>query len=341
MQPFDPVKLEVTGRPLRIANQVGYGQASFIDRAFSVSAAGRLVVAEGTWQLPRQLTWLDRSGKNLGTVGRMAETLGLWLSADRSRALVERHDANTNLTGPWVIDLTAGTESRLTQTAGESIELTPTWSVDEASVYFSTLRGIFKRQVRGGQVVRLIEQDRAVWIQDRSPDGKYLVYEKGDSVNQTDTWLLSLEGTTAARPLIAGRYYEAQARVSPDGRALAYVSDENGRREVFLDVFPEPQLKVAVSTTGGVMPEWRPDGRELYFLNDGMLMAVTVDTTTSPVRVGRPAPLFKVPPIGVFNSRHQYQPSATGDRFLVNATVPTTAEPPMHVLLNWPAVTAK
>jgi Tol biopolymer transport system component len=263
------------------------------------------------------------------------------VSTDRTRALVERHDASTNLTGPWVVDLVAGTESRISQAPGESIELSPTWSADETALYFSTFRGIFKRQMRGGEIVRLLEQDRTTWLNDRSSDGKYLIFEKGDPKNQTDIWILDLQGQPTARPYLASRYYEAQARLSPDGRALAYVSDENGRREVFIDAFPTPQMKVAVTTTGGYMPEWRPDSRELYFLNDRTVTAVSVDTTTSPVKVGRPVALFDIPTSTFFNSRHQYQASIAGDRFLVNLAAPMTGSPPVHVLLNWPSLATR
>ena len=340
-QAFDIDRLETTGTPIRVSDRVGYAFSSFIDRTFSVAATGRLVVAEWTWQSPAQLTWYDRSGRPLEPVGRVAETLGYVLSPDRARAMVERHDPATNLTGPWIVDLSAGTEVRLTQAPGESIELTPTWSADESSIFFATLRGIFKRQVRGGQIVRLLEQDRAVWINDRSADGKYLVFETGHPTNLNDIWILTLGDAPAARPLVATSYSENSAVISPDGRAFAYVSNENGRREVFIDTFPQPQFKVPVSTGGGSRPEWRADSRELYFTNDRMLMAVAVDTTANPVKVGRPTQLFQLPIRGALNARRHYQPNAAGDRFLVNALVPRTAEPPVNVLLNWPAVVGR
>jgi eukaryotic-like serine/threonine-protein kinase len=327
---------------VRVADRVGYGFASFIERAFSVSDAGRLVVTEGTWLPPTQLTWFDRSGRVLEKVGQPAELNGIVLSADGTRVLAERHDAKTNLTGPWVIDLAAGTEARVAANQTESIELTPAWSADQTRIFFSTLRGIFARHVRGGQVVKLIDQDRTVWLNDQSADGRYLLFEKGDPVTQEDVWVLTLDAPVTARPLVASKYTEGQAVVSPDSRAVAYVSDESGRREVYADTFPEMQAKIPVSVGGGTRPEWRPDGGELYYVGaDRMLMAVPVDTTGDRIKAGRPVKLFQLDQIGLFANRHQYHASARGDRFLVNVRVPVEIDPPVHVLLNWPALVGK
>ena len=342
-QTFDISRFETSGAPIRLSDRIGYGSGfgSFIDRAFSVSSAGRLVFAQGTWQPPMQLIWFDRSGRLIERVDQVAESIGAVLSPDRMRALVERHDPKTNLTGPWVVDFAAGTQARVASNQVESMELTPLWSTDEARVFFSTQRGIFARELRAGQVVPVLAQDRTVWLDDRSEDGKFLVFEKGDPVTQQDIWVLTLGSPPTARPYVATNNTEGQAVLSPDGRAIAYVSDESGRAEVYVDSFPEPQTKRPVSVGGGVRPEWRPDGRELYYLDpDRALMAVAVETT-APIKMGRPAKLFQMVPVGWNINRHQYQPSANGDRFLVNARVPTDSDSPVTVLLNWPAVLGK
>jgi dipeptidyl aminopeptidase/acylaminoacyl peptidase len=338
-QPFDLTRLETTGAPVRLSTTVGFGLGSFIDRTFSVSEAGRLVFTDGSWQPPAQLTWFDRSGEVIRTVGGVSEIMGVVVSKDRTRALSERHDSESNFTGPWVVDLTAGTETRLAPTQSESIELTPTWSADESRVFFSTLRGIYARQIRGGQVERLLAQDRTVWLNDRSEDGRYLLFERGDPATQEDVWVMTLEPPVAARPLVATRYNEGQGRLSPDGKALAFVSDESGRREVYLDTFPEPQTKIPVSVGGGTLPEWRPDGRELYYLApDRMLMAVPVAATGGAIRAGRPVKLFQMTTLNLYNNRHQYYPTTAGDRFLVSMLLPKDINPPLTVLLNWPAL---
>ena len=341
-QPFDLTRFETTGAPVRLSTTVGFGLGSFIDRTFSVSEAGRLVFTDGTWQPPAQLTWFDRSGKVIRTVGGVSEIMGVVVSKDRTRALSERHDSESNFTGPWVVDLTAGTEARLAPTQSESIELTPTWSADESRVFFSTLRGIYARQVRGGQVERLLAQDRTVWLNDRSEDGRYLLFEKGDPATQGDVWVLTLDQPVAARPLVATRYNEGQGRLSPDGTALAFVSDESGRREVYLDSFPEPQTRILVSVGGGTMPEWRPDGRELYYLApDRMLMAVPVAAAGGAIRAGRPVKLFPMTTLSLYNNRHQYHSTTAGDRFLVSSLLPKDVNPPLTVLLNWPALVGR
>jgi Tol biopolymer transport system component len=341
-QPFDLTRFETTGTPVRLSTTVGFGLGSFIDRTFSVSEAGRLVFTDGSWQPPAQLTWFDRSGNVIRAVGGVSEIMGAVVSKDRTRALTERHDSESNFTGPWVVDLTAGTETRLAPTQSESIELTPTWSADESRVFFSTLRGIYARQVRGGQVERLLAQDRTVWLNDRSDDGRYLLFDKGDPATQGDVWVMTLDRPVAARPLVATRYNEGQGRLSPDSTALAFVSDESGRREVYLDSFPEPQTKIPVSVGGGTMPEWRPDGRELYYLGpDRMLMAVPVEGKGSAIRAGRPVKLFQMNTLSIYNNRHLYHSTPTGDRFLVVSLMPKDITPPLTVLLNWPALVGR
>jgi eukaryotic-like serine/threonine-protein kinase len=342
-QAFDISRFEASGAPVRISDRIGYssGFGSSIDRAFSVSSTGRLVFAQGTWQPPTQLIWFDRSGRLIERLDQVAESLGAVLSPDRMRALVERHDPKTNLTGAWIVDFAAGTQARIASTQVESMERTPLWSTDETRVFFSTQRGIFARELRGGQVVPLLAQDRSVWLDDRSRDGKFLVFEQGDPVTKEDIWVATLGSPPTARPFAATNYAEGQAVLSPDGRAIAYVSDESGRTEVYVDSFPEPQTKRPASVGGGVRPEWRPDGRELYYLGpDRALIAVAVETT-APIKMGRPIRLFQMVPVGWNINRHQYQPSANGDRFLVNARVPTDTDSAVTVLLDWPAVLGK
>ncbi|MEO6239424.1 MAG: hypothetical protein ABIQ52_20705 [Vicinamibacterales bacterium] len=158
---FDMSRFETSGAPVRISDRIGYGSGfgSSIDRAFSVSA-GRLVFAQGTWQPPTQLTWFDRSGRLIERVDQVAESLGVVLSPDGMRVLVERHEPKTNFTGPWVVDFAAGTHARIASNQVDSVELTPVWSSDETRVFFSTQRGIFARDLRGGQVVSLLAQDQ-------------------------------------------------------------------------------------------------------------------------------------------------------------------------------------
>ena len=154
-QAFDISRFETSGALIRISDRIGYGSGfgSAIDRAFSVSSTGRLVFAQGTWQPPMQLIWFDQSGRLIERVDQVAESLGVVLSPDRMRALVERHDPRTNLTGPWVVDFAAGTQARIASNQVEPMELTPLWSTDETRVFLSTLRGIFARELQGGQAV--------------------------------------------------------------------------------------------------------------------------------------------------------------------------------------------
>jgi dipeptidyl aminopeptidase/acylaminoacyl peptidase len=176
---------------------------------------------------------------------------------------------------------------------------------------------------------------------DISPDGHYALFQKNDRVTGSDLWLLPLAGDKTPKPYLVTKQITGDARFSPDGHWVAYASDDSGRREVYVQSFPEIGRAIRISVNGGRRPEWRKDGKELYYIApDGSLIAVGVNGAGPLFQVSAPQPLFQVSPTGDY-ARRQYQPSADGTRFLVNARVDDTTPQVLNVLLNWKAQVKK
>ena len=164
---------------------------------------------------------------------------------------------------------------------------------------------------------------------------RHLVYAASNAGTRMDLWMLDpADGTS--RPFLATPYNEMHPQTSPDGRWLAYASDESGRWEVYVQSFPTPGTKRTVSIGGGAEPQWRGDGRELYYVApEGLLMAVDVRTRDG-IEIGRPAALFRTSiSADIITYRNQYVTTADGRRFLVD----TAAErEPINVIVNWSAL---
>ena len=174
---------------------------------------------------------------------------------------------------------------------------------------------------------------------DWSRDGRFILYEEDNaSGDRRSLWVLpAAPGNTKARPYLPSRFNQYMGRFSPDTRWVAFQSDESGRYEVYIDAFPEPRGKVRISTGGGVLPQWDPGGRELYYVSpDSMLMSVSLKLGTGSVEPATARALFRLPVQDADIS--PYQPVPDGQRFLVVA--PEHAAP-LTVIVNWPALLSK
>jgi hypothetical protein len=341
-QPFDARHLALTGEPATVVDHIGV----FRDGgSFSASANGVLVYWTGT-DANSQLRWFDRQGKTLGTpleVGPEIYTLSF--SPHGTVAAVGRNN------GLWLADFSRGTSTRFT--FGSDFSVAPVWSPDGSRIIFSAGSlndlNLYEKPANGvGNEEILLKSDESKVPSSWSRDGRYLLYTAADpKTARSGLWVLPLEGDKKPFPVLRTEFNERSGQFSPDGRWVAYSSDESGRNEVYVQTFsPSPAgavsstaTKVLISTAGGTDPRWRGDGKELYYVSlDGTLMAV--DVTTSPrFQAGVPKPLFRVPPSASPTS-FSWDLAPDGSRFLFPAP-PEQSNTPLTVVLNWQAALKK
>ncbi len=328
-QPFDARRLESQGERFPVAGQVWMPAPARGYAAFSASANG--VLAYQTGGATKELVWFDRQGKRLGTVGEPADYSNLALSRDEKKLAVCLRDPQMGTRDLWLFDLTRGTPSRFTFDPTD--EVNPVWSPDGSRIAFnSTRKGVRdvyqKAATATAEAELLLESSEGKTIMDWSPDGRFILYYL---VPTSGLWMLPLEGDRKpVGPLLIGDH----AQVSPNGRWVAYTSNESGREEVHVRSFPPAGGQWQVSTASGDEAHWRADGKELFYLAGNRLMVVEVKTEAEVFEFGTPKPLFEVRLEANF-PRSRYQVAANGQRFLVNVPIETAAPSPITVVVNW------
>jgi dipeptidyl aminopeptidase/acylaminoacyl peptidase len=340
-QRLDLARGELTGEPVSVADQVSVVAGVVAAGAFSVSPAGSITYRAGR-TLESQLTWFTRSGKVAGTIGKpdADELLRPMLSPDGRRVVAQRTvRGNTDL---WLFD--AGRETRLTSDPGA--ELGHVWSPDGSRIAFSRdLKGqlrLYQKSITGGGAEELLlaPSGNPLYPQAWSPDGRLLLYAERYPLTASDLWVLPLDGKPPF-VFVNSKFEDRMPQFSPDGRWVAYMSDESGRPEIYLRSFAASGGQFSVSTTGGIMPRWRKDGKELYYIApDGTLMAVSMTTTGRAPEMSAPVALFQ-PPI-LYGGRlipgidWQYD-VAPDNRFLINVIVGDPGTAPITVIQHWRA----
>jgi Tol biopolymer transport system component len=223
-----------------------------------------------------------------------------------------------------MLDLARGVSTRLTF----SNSLGAMWSPDGKQIYYRNETGIYRKAADGSGDEELVRKGIGQsTLQTISPDGKHLL------IGETDILILPLAGEPKTEPYLQSTYQESDAAFSPDGRWIAYRSNESGKGEIYIQGFPDRRGKWQVSSAGAFRPYWRADGKELFWsaTADQTLMAATVDLQAAGVRVGPAVPLFRM-------SSAYFQPARDGKRFLVQEPEGgQTPDRPMAVVLNWAA----
>jgi Tol biopolymer transport system component len=246
----------------------------------------------------------------------------------------------------WLIDLARGAQVRLT--SDPSPDSFPAWSPKQDGIVFVSTRGgltsIYQKPtIAAGAEDQLVTSGEAKVIPDFSPDGRFLLYTQINPATNADLFLLSLSGERKPEPFLQTNFIEGQGRFSPNGRWVAYTSNETGQFEVYVQSFPNLGVKVPISTGGGSQPQWRGDGREIYYYTpDRKLMAIEVSGEGSTFNVGVARPLFdmRISSAGIdrgFPGIGYYTVARDGKRFLVATSPETQDRQQITVVLNWTA----
>jgi eukaryotic-like serine/threonine-protein kinase len=334
-QGFDPSSLTLTGEAVPIAQQIQY--ANIRSRGiFSVSENGVLVYQSSAGSQSTRFVWVDRNGKAGPEFGDRPIELGSNLSQDGKRIAFDSYDIQSRNIDVWVYDLTKGLSTRLTFDA--MIDRNAIWSPDGNTIVFSSNRkghyDIYEKKADGTGIeqplfVSSIEKGSTDW----SKDGRFIcVSVNGKPGTKWDLWILPMTGDQKPYPFLETEFSEWAGTFSPDGRWIAYQSDESGRYEIYIRPFQGAEGKWQISSSGGLGPFWRSDGSELYYESpDRKLMAVDVKTSGSTFQAGSPRALFDVDSKGQGSSQGI---SKDGQRFLLTVA-PGAATLPLTVVMNW------
>jgi eukaryotic-like serine/threonine-protein kinase len=345
-QRFSPDRLEFSGEAVQIAAQVG----SFLDYGFFSASDNGVLVYRSAVGENYQLKWLDRQGKLLGTVAEPGGYSSMALSPDGTRVAVSRtNPENTPNWDVWLLDVERNTSTRLTYEQFRA--LFPVWSADGSSVIFGSVHGndkvdLYHKLASGAGDERLLLTSTAgnKYATSSSQDGRFLLYTAEDPETKSDLWVLPLQGDRKPIPFLRTRFNESSGQFSPDGRWIAYTSDESGSDESYVREFSSGSAqgswdaggKWLISKGGGTDPRWRGDGKELFYVApDGKLMSV--DISAKPIfKAGAPRPLFQLPP-GFIGG----DVTADGRRFLIGVPVAESASVPFTVVVNWQTILKK
>ncbi len=338
-QQFDAHRLEPSGEATPIADHVG----SYLDYGlFSASRNGVLVYRSGAEQ-DYQLTWLDQRGRVVGTVAEPGRYNSMALSPDGRRVAVSRTSTrNVPNWDVWLLDLERNTSTRFTYDQARAIY--PVWSADGSSVIFNAIHegglNFYLKPSSGAGDERLLLKSTAEnkYPTSCSRDGRFLLYTVENPQTKSDLWLLPLQGDREPTPFLRTEFNESSGQFSPDGRWIAYTSDESGRDEIYVREFTfgsaqgsmDAAAKWLVSGGGGTDPRWRGDGKELFYVaSNGKVMSVEI--SAKPVfHAGGPKPRFQLP-LGFIGG----DVTADGTRFLIGVPVSQSPSVPFTVVLNW------
>jgi Tol biopolymer transport system component len=334
-QRFDAKALKTKGEPTPLAEHVGTDNVGLA--LFSVSRDGTLAYRTG--ERGDRFVWVDRSGKEGETVGDPGDSHSPAFSPGGDRLAFDLADPRSARTDIWIRDLKRGVSSRFTFGSGGAFR--PLWSPDGRRMLFTVGDDLFEKAVEGqGEEKLLLKSDEVKLVCDWSRDGRTIAFQSLGKETNWDIWVMPMSGDPKPVPFLKTQFAELNAAFSPDGRFLAYQSNESGRVEIYVQSFPGPGGKWQVSTSGGREPQWRADGRELYYRAlDQKVIAVDVQIGSG-IMAGTPHALFQ----GRFDTglaRTRFLATADGKRFLTVAPLGRESMTPTTVVLNWHAELGK
>ncbi len=332
-QRFDAKAMKTSGEPVPLAEQIGTDAVGLA--RFSVSRDG--VLAYRTGESGNRLLWMDRSGKELDALGDPAEHQDPAMSPTGDRVAFDVAEMRSGKNDVWIRDLARGVNSRFTFAPGNAY--CPVWTPKGDAIVYASDRegaaGFYEKSTSGQGDERLLLKDDALVVPiSFSPDGSLLAYQRRDPKNGWDILIVPTTGEAKPIPFRATSFNEGNPQFSPDGRFLAYGSNESGRNEIYVQSYPGPGRTWQISTAGGQDPHWRRDGKELYYrAPDQKLMAVEIRGGDA-LEAGMPQLLFQGRAAQGASST-KYLPDATGQKFLFVAPLGREYLTPTTVVLNW------
>ncbi len=338
-QPFDADRLTLSGEPTIVADHVQ--SESFNKGNFSVSGNGILAYLPDVAAGDSQRVWFDRTGRQIGSASEIGNFTSPAISPDGRFVAFSASDASGNR-DIWAQDILRGTKTRLTSDPLPDTD--PIWSPDGKQVVFARSRGgewdLYVKPADGSRDEQvLLGVAGGKYPSSWSKDGKFIAYEFFGVPGMVgeDIWVLPLGGTQQPFPFIHSQFEKLQPRFSPDGRWIAYQSDETGRDEIYVAPFPGPGGRRQLSLSGGTRPRWRGDGRELFFLGlDNRLMAVDIRTSGGQLEPGAPKALFQTC-AKVLALRGVHDVTPDGSKFVITTTLPEQNATPLTLVTNWNA----
>jgi serine/threonine protein kinase len=328
-QPFDVSRLEITGSAVEVAQHVV---------AFAAAENGTIVYRTSP-KVQLQMSWINRMGKEVGKIEQTGNMPAL--SSDGRRLALMQFQDNPDL---WLLDVARGVLSRFTSNPAN--EVFPVWSPDDESIAFSSTRikgahDIYRKNVAGSSAEELLlATDEDKLVTDWSRDKRYLLYFTYNSKTQFDIWALPMTGERKPFPVVQTEFDERSGQFSPDGKWVAFQSNESGQSEIYVQSFPNAGPRIRISTGGGAQVRWRRDGKELFYVSlDRSMMAVPIRFSAdgSMVENGTPVRLFQTHIQSAPDNLdgQQYNVSPDGERFLINGAAEDAMAPPISVILNW------
>jgi serine/threonine-protein kinase len=339
--PFDPQRLTATGTSVPVVEGVLHSPATGATQ-YSFSSTGSLVYVSGGVQATQlRLVWVNRHGAEQPLAVPARTYMFPRLSPDGRRLAVNIAEQGTQI---WLYDLSRDTLTRLTFEG--SVNYLPIWTPDGKRIAFQSNKegpgNIFWQLADGsGGLERLTTSDYTQGPMSWSRDGQLLAFHEVNPDTQRDIWVLRMGDPSAgsgrvrkAQPFLRTRFDELAPRFSPDGRWLAYMSNESGRYEIYVQPYPGPGGKWQISTEGGAEPAWNPNGRELFYRSGDKMMSVDIATQPG-FAAGKPRMLFEgryePPPFPIAN----YDVAPDGQRFLMIKASEEGASTQINVVLNW------
>jgi len=337
-QRLDEKSLQLMGDAFPITEHVDFFVGT-VRGSFSASENGVLIFQSGS-EGNNQLVWFDRSGKQIGTVGQPGFYREAKLSPNGDKLAAASLNTQAGGLDIWLYELARNVPTRFT--FGSGFATAALWSADGTQVVFASNRkgqfDLYQKAANGtGSEELLFQSEESKTPTSWSADGRFIAFTNADRKTNTkeDLWILPLFGDRKPFPFLQTPFNEFDAQFSPDGRFVAYVSDESGSNQVYLAPFPGPGGKREVSRDGGTEPRWRGDGKELFFVaSDKKVMAAEVDEKGDTLEIGNAQPLFET---RLNNSPGtHYDVTRDGKRFLVQ-TAGEGGSPPLTLVVNWTA----